>query len=79
MCIMMIRVLHNPNAERSVKMLKFKGYCVENKIKQSEIAELLEISVQSANKKINGKEPFTLPQVKKLCNTYHLSADEYFI
>lgn len=60
-------------------MLKFKAYCVEHGIKQSEIAELLNISIQNANKKLNGKEPFTLEQVKMLCKTYGVSADEYFI
>ena len=60
-------------------MLKFKGYCAERKIKQSEIAELLNITVQSVNRKLNGKEPFTLEQVVALCKRYEISADEYFI
>lgn len=59
--------------------LKFKGYCVENGIKQIDIAKLLEITVANANEKINGKQPFTLAQVKKLCEEYGISADEYFI
>ena len=60
-------------------MLKFKGYCAENKIKQSEIAEILKISVQSVNRKLNANEPFTLEQVKTLCKHYEISADEYFV
>lgn len=60
-------------------MRKFKAYCVEHGIKQSEIAELLDISLQNTNKKLNGKEPFTFKQVELLCKTYGLSADEYFI
>ena len=60
-------------------MLKFKGYCVERKIKQSEIAELLKITVQSVNRKLNNKEPFTLEQVITLCKQYGISADEYFV
>jgi transcriptional regulator with XRE-family HTH domain len=60
-------------------MLRFKGYCAENKVKQSEIAEILNITVQSANRKLNGKEPFTLEQVKTLCEHYSISADEYFV
>lgn len=60
-------------------MLKFKAYCAEHKIKQAEIAELLEITVQSVNRKLNGREPFTLSQVKMLCIHYGISADEYFI
>lgn len=60
-------------------MLKFKGYCAEHKIKQSEVAELLDISVQNVNRKMNGKESFTLEQVKTLCRHYNISADEYFV
>lgn len=60
-------------------MLKFKGYCVEHKIKQIEIAELLGITVSNANEKLNGKQPFTLEQVRVLCSHYGISADEYFI
>ena len=60
-------------------MLKFKGYCSENRIKQKEVAELLNVSVQTVNKKLNGKEPFTYEQVKTLCKHYGISADVYFI
>lgn len=60
-------------------MLKFKGYCAEHNIKQSEIAELLGIAVSNVNKKLNGKEPFTLEQVKIICQHYHISADIYFV
>ena len=60
-------------------MLKFKGYCAENGIKQTEIAEILKLTVQSVNKKMNGKEPFTFEQVKVLCKHYNISADEYFV
>ena len=60
-------------------MLKFKAYCVEHNIKQQEIADILFISLQSVNRKLNGKEPFTLDQVKALCIHYGISADKYFI
>ena len=60
-------------------MLKFKGYCVENGIKQAEIADLLHITGSRANRKLNGREPFTLEQVKILCKTYAISADIYFM
>ena len=59
--------------------LKFKGFCAENRIKQTDIAELLGIDVSNVNQKMNGKQPFTLEQVKKLCVKYSISADEYFI
>ena len=60
-------------------MLKFKGYCAEHNIRQSEVAELLNISVQQVNRKINGKEAFTLEQVKTLCKHFNISADDYFV
>lgn len=79
-CIMMIVGLQNPNkTERRNRMLKFKGYCAEHGISQKEIADLLGINIWSVNKKLNGKEPFTFEQVKKLCDHYKISADVYFI
>jgi plasmid maintenance system antidote protein VapI len=60
-------------------MLKFKAYLAERQIKQREVAQTLGITIQNANRKINGKEPFTLDQVKILCKKYKLSADEYFL
>ena len=60
-------------------MLKFKGYCAEHNIKQKDIADALKITRQNVNRKINGKEPFTLEQVKTLCKKYGISADEYFV
>lgn len=65
--------------EGGEKMLKFKGYCAENNIKQSEVAKVLNITPQNVNRKMNGKEPFTLEQVKTLCKHYGISADEYFV
>ena len=60
-------------------MLKFKGYCVEHKIKQQEIADVLGQSIQLVNRKLNGKAPFTLPDVRTLCSYYKISADIYFL
>lgn len=60
-------------------MKKFKAYLVEHGIKQMEVADLLGITVQQVNRKLNGAEPFTLSQVKILCEHYGISADEYFI
>jgi len=59
--------------------LKFKGYCAEHNIRQKEISEVLGITVANVNEKINGKQPFTLDQIRTLCKTYSISADEYFI
>lgn len=60
-------------------MLKFKGYCAEHNIRQREIAELLDLTIQTVNRKMNGKEMFTLEQVKKICEHYDISADAYFV
>lgn len=59
--------------------LKFKGYCAEHNIRNAEIAEVLGIHIQNVCEKMNGKQPWTLSQVKTLCERYHISADEYFI
>lgn len=60
-------------------MLKFKGYCAENNISQKEIADLLGIKIQSANAKLNGRQDFTISQVRILCEHYGISADYYFL
>lgn len=60
-------------------MLKFKGYCAEHGIQQKEVAEVLGLSLVHVNRKMNGKEEFTLRQIKTLCQHYGISADEYFI
>lgn len=57
------------------KKLKFKGWLAENGIKQKEIAELLGIDISNANEKINGKQEFTVPQIRLICQKYNVSAD----
>lgn len=59
--------------------MKFKAWLVENGIKQNEVAELLQISRESVNAKLNKREEFTLSQVKRLCEHYKISADDYFV
>ena len=61
------------------KLLKFKAWMVENKIKQQEIADVLGITVQLTNAKINGREEFTMSQVRTLCSHYGISADNFFV
>ena len=58
--------------------LKFKGFMAENKITQAELAELLKIDVSNVNLKVNGKQAWTLAQVKAICEKYNISAQEYF-
>jgi len=60
-------------------MLKFKGYCAENRIKQAELAKLLGLTIQSINNKINGRQEFSLTEVKTICSHYGISADVYFL
>lgn len=55
--------------------LKFKGWLTANKISQAELAEVLNLSMTSINKKVNGKEDFTLPQIKTICEKWGISAD----
>lgn len=59
-------------------MYKFKAYCVENGIKQKELADLLGLSISNVNSKLNGRLKWTLEQVKTICQTYGISADLYF-
>lgn len=59
--------------------MKFKAWLVENKIKQTEVAELLGITRELLNAKINGHKDFTLAQVKRLCEYYKISADDFFV
>lgn len=59
--------------------LKFKAWLVENGIKQKDLAELLGITTENLNAKINGKQNFTLAQVKQICEAYKISADIFFV
>ena len=62
-----------------MEILKFKGWLVEHKIKQADLAELLGITSENVNAKLNGRQEFTLSQVKKICETYGISADDFFV
>ena len=54
---------------------KFKGWCAAHGVKVKDIAELLEIHPNNASEKLNGKQEFTLAQVRKICEKYSISAD----
>lgn len=62
-----------------MEILKFKGWMAEHQIKQADLAELLGVTVESVNGKVNGRQEFTLSQVKKICKTYGISADDFFV
>ena len=57
------------------QILGFKGWMAENGVKHSEIAELLGLSLQATNLKVNGKLPFSLKQIALICDRYDISAD----
>lgn len=59
--------------------MKFKLWLVENKITQTKVAELLELTPQAVNLKINGQSEFSITQIAKICKAYNISADEMFI
>ena len=54
---------------------KFKGWCAAHGVKVKDIADLLNIHVNNASEKLNGKQNFTLPQIKTICEKYGISAD----
>ena len=56
-------------------ILGFKGWMAENHVTQTELAKLLGLSITSVHLKVNGKVPFTLEQVSRICETYGISAD----
>lgn len=59
---------------------KFKGFLAENEIKHKEVAELLGITVSNFSCKVNRKgQDFTKDQVKIMCDTYQLDANEFFL
>lgn len=55
--------------------LTFKAWLVLNNITQREIAHVLGISAQSVNKKVNGKEDFSVSQARVLCKKYNIDAN----
>lgn len=63
----------------SLDIKRFKGFCAEHGILQKEIAELLGINKSNVNLKMNNKQPFTVEQIRILCDTYHISADDFFL
>lgn len=55
----------------------FKRFCKQKGITQRELCGLL--NLKSVSKKLNGQQPFTLSQIKTICEHYHISADDYFL
>jgi putative transcriptional regulator len=64
------------NKEESMpEKLNFKAWLAMNRISQTEVAKVLGVTLQAVNSKVNGKSDFTLKQIKKICETYDVSAD----
>lgn len=55
--------------------LNFKAWLALNRISQTEVAKVLGVTLQAVNSKVNGRSDFTLKQIKKICETYDVSAD----
>ena len=57
--------------------LAFKGWMAANNVSQKEIATLLGISYRTANAKVNGKQDWTIAQLRILKAHYGVSADMF--
>lgn len=63
-----------------VKYVKFKQFLIEHNVKKQDVAKLLGINACVLSNKLNTENSdFTLSQVRKLCNYYHISCDLYFM
>lgn len=59
---------------------RLKGYLAENGIKQRELAERIGMSEVSFSQKINRSgSVFTIDEVKLICETLGISADDFFL
>lgn len=65
---------------RHVPYTKFKAYMDKNNIKQRDLADLLHKSRSALNQNLNGTGgDFSVSEVRLICNTFRISADEYFL
>lgn len=66
---------------RHVPYTKFKAWMEEHDVKQKDLAELLgKKRTSTINQNLNGTGgDFSMPDVRKICLTYGISADEFFI
>lgn len=62
------RIKHAPH-------LKLKGYFVANAIRQSQVADLLNISPTTLNQKLNGYLHFNFDEVEKICDEYGIGPE----
>lgn len=59
---------------------KFKGYLASNNIRHKDVAEMLGITYTTFSKKINrSNADFTIDEIRKICNKYNISSDQFFL
>jgi hypothetical protein len=60
---------------------KFKGWMVENHVKQSDLGDLLHLNITTVNNKLNRRKgaDFSTSEIRMICNHYRLSADQFFL
>ena len=59
---------------------KFKGFMVENNIKQEEVANLIGVTRSTFNTKLNRNGlDFSLEEVRIICRKYNLDANKFFL
>lgn len=63
------------------RYLKLKAFFVENNIKLDDVASVLSVSRTTLSKKLNRFQgtDFKLDEVRKLCETYKINANEFFL
>lgn len=60
------------------KYTKLKAYRMLQEKKQEDLAELLNIGLNTYNMKENGKNPFTLEEAKKLADYFSTTIEDIF-
>ena len=70
--------LSGTEAERLFFCNNFKIYCQDKHITNKDLADLLGVTPATVSRKINGKSPFYVSEVVKICREYNISADDYF-
>lgn len=65
---------------RHTPYTKFKAFLDEKGVQQREVAVLLGKSPSALNQNLNGTGgDFSISELRVICNTYKISADEYFL
>ena len=58
---------------------RIRGWCAEHDVSNKELALLLGVNESNMSLKMSGKQGFSIQQVKTICTTYGISADEFFL